>query len=183
MMQTSFRALTILGIVAATAAPQPASAYDIDCGIILCLAGGFPSGCARPYRTFIRRITSVPPKPPIGFCPMGSIRDIEMDDEHSERFDVMNRVIDDPDIARLLDSVKVEHYRFRTMCCRGRECDEEYPCTWAWYLDGNGSGFHARSIEGHYSGTKVRMIGLDGQPCTVRSLHLGGTPTSDCAFE
>ena len=182
MIYTQLRALAVVSVVGA-AAPQPASAYDIDCGIILCLAGGFPSGCARPYRTFIRRITAVPPKPPIGFCPMGSIGDLEMDDEHPERFDVMNSVIDDPDIARLLDSVKVEHYRFRTMCCRGRECDEEYPCTRTWYLDGDGSGFHARSIEGHFSGTTVRMIGLDGQPCTVRSLNLDGTPTSDCVFE
>ena len=53
-------------------APQPARAYDIDCKVILCLAGGFPSGCRDAYRYMIDRITDLPPKPPFGFCAMSN---------------------------------------------------------------------------------------------------------------
>jgi len=45
-----------------------AQGYDIDCKVILCLAGGFPQGCANAKDYMIDRITSVPPKPPFGFC-------------------------------------------------------------------------------------------------------------------
>lgn len=49
---------------------QQAQAYDIDCAIMLCMAGGFPPGavCARAYRTMIRRITPWPSLPPFGVC-------------------------------------------------------------------------------------------------------------------
>ena len=50
--------------------PAAAQSYDIDCKLILCLAGGFPSSCADAKAYMIDRITSVPPKPPIGFCAM-----------------------------------------------------------------------------------------------------------------
>ncbi|MEO0359469.1 MAG: hypothetical protein AAF322_00060 [Pseudomonadota bacterium] len=56
------------GLCLAGAAPLPVSAYDIDCKLILCMAGGFPAGCADAKSYMIDRITSVPPKPPIGFC-------------------------------------------------------------------------------------------------------------------
>lgn len=50
--------------------PQKARAYDIDCAIMLCMAGGFPPSavCARAYRTMIRRITPWPSLPPFGIC-------------------------------------------------------------------------------------------------------------------
>ena len=60
--------------IGATTLPAPtaqaASAYDIDCKLILCLAGGFPAGCADAFEHMIDRITSVPPKSPIGLCLM-----------------------------------------------------------------------------------------------------------------
>lgn len=50
---------------------QQAHAYDMDCKVILCIAGGFPSGCADAYSYMIKRITRFPkPLPPFGFCPM-----------------------------------------------------------------------------------------------------------------
>jgi len=55
---------------AITAAPTPAMAYDMDCKVILCLAGGFPTGCGDAYRYMIDRITARPPKPPFGYCAM-----------------------------------------------------------------------------------------------------------------
>ena len=62
------------GLVAAlTLALQPseARAYDMDCKVILCIAGGFPSECSDAYRYMIKRITRFPkPLPPFGFCAM-----------------------------------------------------------------------------------------------------------------
>lgn len=49
---------------------EPARAYDIDCAIILCMAGGFPSSavCSAAYAEMIRRITPKPVLPPFGVC-------------------------------------------------------------------------------------------------------------------
>ena len=47
---------------------QAAGGYDIDCKLILCLAGGFPATCGDAFEHMIDRITSVPPKSPIGLC-------------------------------------------------------------------------------------------------------------------
>ena len=60
-------ALTVLP----TASTTEALAYDMDCKTILCLAGGFPPGCADAYAYMISRITRFPdPLPPFGFCAM-----------------------------------------------------------------------------------------------------------------
>ena len=68
-----------LSLLAATlasliAAPAPASAYQIDCAILLCLAGGFPPSapCAAARAEMIRRITPWPIEPPLQLwrCPM-----------------------------------------------------------------------------------------------------------------
>ena len=45
-----------------------AEAYDMDCKLLLCLAGGFPAGCADAKAYMIARLTATPPKPPIGVC-------------------------------------------------------------------------------------------------------------------
>lgn len=57
-------------------APKSAAAqgYQIDCAILLCLAGGWPPSvpCARARAEFIRRITPWPIEPPLQIwrCPM-----------------------------------------------------------------------------------------------------------------
>ncbi len=56
------------GALVIAAAPTPAAAYDMDCKVILCLAGGFPTGCGDAYGYMIDRITARPPKPPFGYC-------------------------------------------------------------------------------------------------------------------
>ena len=63
-------AAAIIGVLGALGVPAKAQAYDIDCAIILCMAGGFPPStvCARAYRTMIRRITPWPSLPPFGVC-------------------------------------------------------------------------------------------------------------------
>lgn len=42
--------------------------YDMDCKVILCMAGGFPDGCEDAHTYMIKRITAKPPKPPFGQC-------------------------------------------------------------------------------------------------------------------
>ena len=166
------------------AVPSPAlgqdGSYDIDCKIILCLPAGFPSGCSDAYKTFIRRITATPPKPPIGFCAMGSVRDIEMHDTHPERMDVMFGVIDQDDMERTLRSVKVEYYRSRQTCCRGKECDEEYPCTWTYFIDGDGGNFRSRTIDGHHTGSRVFYRDLDGKACVAGNSRSWVPPEERC---
>lgn len=57
-----------------TAAVQPATAYPVDCAILLCLAGGWPGSaeCSLARAVFIRRITPWPIEPPLQIwnCPM-----------------------------------------------------------------------------------------------------------------
>lgn len=64
-------------------APERAQAqsYQIDCAILLCLAGGWPASvpCARAKAEFIRRITPWPIEPPLQIwrCPMGASFDTD----------------------------------------------------------------------------------------------------------
>lgn len=57
-------------------APQKAEAYQVDCAILLCLAGGWPASaeCSHARAVFIRRITPFPVEPPLQIwrCPMGA---------------------------------------------------------------------------------------------------------------
>ncbi|SIS91000.1 hypothetical protein SAMN05878426_11011 [Phaeovulum vinaykumarii] len=54
----------------------PAQAYQVDCAILLCLAGGWPASapCAHARSVFIQRITPWPIEPPLQIwrCPMGA---------------------------------------------------------------------------------------------------------------
>ena len=69
--------LTILGAAACaaalSAAPQ-ANAYPIDCAILLCMAGGFPTSaeCTAAKIEMIRRVTPWPVEPPLQLwnCPL-----------------------------------------------------------------------------------------------------------------
>ena len=67
-----------------------AQTYQIDCAILLCLAGGWPSSepCARARAEFIRRITPWPVEPPLQIwrCPMGASYAPVSDQRPSVRF-------------------------------------------------------------------------------------------------
>ena len=67
-------AILALSFLPLTASPVPASAYQIDCAILLCLAGGFPPSapCTAARAEMIRRITPWPIEPPLQIwrCPM-----------------------------------------------------------------------------------------------------------------
>ncbi|WP_227272011.1 hypothetical protein [Roseobacter weihaiensis] len=68
-----------IGLAVAFTLPSIASAQsgtdggDIDCKVILCLAGGFPSpSCNDALSYMLDRISPPRPKPPFGFCPMSN---------------------------------------------------------------------------------------------------------------
>lgn len=65
-------AITITSLLGSSAAAQT---YQVDCAILLCLAGGWPASapCAHARAVFIRRITPWPIEPPLQIwrCPMG----------------------------------------------------------------------------------------------------------------
>ncbi len=71
--------LSVLGaMLAATISlmpAKPAKAYDMDCAIMLCMAGGFPPSavCAAAYAEMIRRITPWPSRPPFGICTFAAV--------------------------------------------------------------------------------------------------------------
>lgn len=75
-----FRPTFSLGLALTFFVPSPASAYQIDCAILLCLAGGFPPSvpCARARAEMIRRITPWPIEPPLQIwrCPMHAAFDL-----------------------------------------------------------------------------------------------------------
>lgn len=63
----------LTALAALTCAP-PASAYPVDCAILLCLAGGFPPSepCLRAKAVMMQRILSIPFQPPLQIwnCPL-----------------------------------------------------------------------------------------------------------------
>ncbi|MGC3940895.1 hypothetical protein ACOTTU_24100 [Roseobacter sp. EG26] len=66
----------LFGAAIALPFPTSASAYDVDCAILLCLAGGWPASveCGHAWDVFVQRITPWPIEPPlqIWHCPMGA---------------------------------------------------------------------------------------------------------------
>ncbi|WP_338092641.1 hypothetical protein [Salipiger mangrovisoli] len=73
----------ILASELAIGAPRTAQAYQVDCAILICLAGGWPSTaeCAEARETFIERITPSPIEPPLQIwnCPLGASYDRDRD--------------------------------------------------------------------------------------------------------
>ncbi len=72
-MKPSLPAL-LVGLGLSAASVMPAAAYPVDCAILLCLAGGWPSSaeCSHARAVFIARITPWPIEPPLQIwnCPM-----------------------------------------------------------------------------------------------------------------
>lgn len=53
----------------------PTRAFDMDCKLILCLAGGFPSGCSDAKSYMLDRLKDR--KPPVGTCSSSGRKDGE----------------------------------------------------------------------------------------------------------
>lgn len=73
MKRGAVTALTCTGLL--LAAPPAAQAYQVDCAILICLAGGWPGSteCNEARSVFISRITPWPVEPPLQIwnCPLG----------------------------------------------------------------------------------------------------------------
>lgn len=97
----------------ALAVPGPASAYPIDCAILLCLAGGFPSNpvCDGAKAEVIRRITPWPVEPPLQLwrCPLGI--DPAIASEIGMTVPLGSDGLTD-DVRRYRDGVEIYHIRF-----------------------------------------------------------------------
>lgn len=157
----SVAALMILPFPITNTRDARAAGYDLDCAVILCLAGGFPTGCGAAYSYMIDRITSTPPKPPFGFCAMGSLSNVDFpDNEDPEAFEAMMREIEEPGVVTSLRSVRAEVYRHHYMCSRGR--DDEYRCTSTIALNGDGSELFWGNIEGWRRGERVTFRDFEG---------------------
>lgn len=67
-------AATLAVTLSSGALAPPAQAYPVDCAILLCLAGGWPTSvpCTHARIEFIRRITPFPIEPPLQIwrCPL-----------------------------------------------------------------------------------------------------------------
>ena len=135
---------------------------DIDCAIILCLVGGFgPSECNPAARCFWHRLTRTPPKPPIGFCPMGSMENSGLEDDDDEVFELTMKELESfgyPEGATSLRSVHATIYRHTKTCHRGKEQDEAYDCTATFQVKADGSQFRITDINGHFRGKKIEYV-------------------------
>lgn len=75
MANPAFQVLRNVAVVAGLACFEPnrTHAAQIDCEVILCLAGSFsPAECAPAHSYMMSRIKRVPPKPPFGECKTAS---------------------------------------------------------------------------------------------------------------
>ena len=96
--------VAMLAVIGTFIQNQQAKAFDIDCKVILCLAGGFPSGCGDAYSYMIDRITDTPPKPPFGFCAMS-------DGSEYQAHNVNYRFLGSGPEAYVCDDDKILFYR------------------------------------------------------------------------
>lgn len=110
---------SVAAVGLAMSAPAPATAYPIDCAILLCLAGGFPSSaeCSAAQAEFIRRITPWPIEPPLQLwnCPMRSSGGISVPGIGADGLTA--------DVRKYRDGIEiyhVQHYRHK------RGGDNEY---------------------------------------------------------
>ena len=62
-------------VLAASAGPAAADDYDMDCKMILCLAGGFPDGCEDAFDHMIDRLRDG--KSPVDSCTMADGRELD----------------------------------------------------------------------------------------------------------
>lgn len=109
IVSAAIGALPILG----GANHASAQSYPIDCAILLCLSGGWPTSvpCARARAEFIRRVTHWPVKPPLQIwrCPMGASYQPEGDgDRRGRLYDILF------DGAPLPQDLPVNHQRTGT---------------------------------------------------------------------
>ena len=67
--------LAATALLAAAGSPAEAEEYDMDCKMILCLAGGFPSGCGDAFEHMLERLRDG--KSPVDSCTMADGRELD----------------------------------------------------------------------------------------------------------
>lgn len=91
MRHNGFLLAVALSITTATTTflTHPATAYPVDCAILLCLSGGWPASaeCSHARTVFIERITPWPIEPPLQIwrCPMSVSYDLPSAQPRPER--------------------------------------------------------------------------------------------------
>ncbi|WP_425592017.1 hypothetical protein [Epibacterium ulvae] len=130
----------MLAALLSIVSPQPAKAYQVDCAILLCLAGGWPASaeCAHARAVFIRRITPWPIEPPLQIwrCPMGVSMNTPLQNRVNPARTILAQLAEgggadidisgfEFDFVRSIRVWDVRHYSHRE---RGREddCSERY---------------------------------------------------------
>lgn len=125
----------ILAALFALMSPQPAKAYQVDCAILLCLAGGWPASaeCAHARAVFIRRITPWPIEPPLQIwrCPMGVSMKVPLQNRASPAQVILAQVLEgdgaDIDISGFefdfVRSIRVWDVRYYSHRRGGRDDD------------------------------------------------------------
>ena len=134
----------LLGVLVAAllsiVSPQPAKAYQVDCAILLCLAGGWPASaeCAHARAVFIRRITPWPIEPPLQIwrCPMGASTNTPLQNRANPAQIILAQLAEgggaDIDISGFefdfVRSIRVWDVRYYSHRERGRDddCSERY---------------------------------------------------------
>ncbi len=129
----------IFAALMALVSPEPAKAYQVDCAILLCLAGGWPASaeCAHARAVFIRRITPWPIEPPLQIwrCPMGISMNVPLQSRPNPAQIILAQASEgraDIDISGLefdfVRSIRVWDVRYYSRQERGRddECTEQF---------------------------------------------------------
>ena len=167
-----FAAALTLAAACAPSVALPGEAYDEDCKVILCLAGGFPAGCESAFEYMMRRILSFPPKPPFGFCAMDGLAPSGAD-PNAPGYEDLAKLIDDEAIARTLASIRVTAaYGDPTWCHTASSSDDRtYRCTPVAVMNGDGSNLRMGRIEGWWRGAGAAYVDVFAAPRTSGNLQ------------
>lgn len=194
ILALAFATPTVITPTTAQANVCSASHYnntDIDCAIILCLAGGFsPSECGAAASCAFWRIAQIPPKPMVGICsaitPNVNLRD---DDPAAPAATIdALRASGSDEVADSLQSVNAILYQYTTQCNRGR--DNTYDCTYRYAVNGDGSDFKRGFVEGNHRGYRVNFTDFEGNQRTIGTsesqqrevIACGGRNGDNCSY-
>lgn len=191
MLKKILPLVAALSLATAQSTPAVGEDYDMDCAVILCLAGGFPAGCSSAYSYMIRRITSVPPKPPFGFCAMGNLSPTDFpnnDDPAAHAAMIAYLEGEDAATARTLRSVRAEVSRGYRHCNTGGDDSEQYRCTNMIELNGDGSnlfmGVRGSRHFGYWRrGKRATFLDYEGNPQSLGDAEHWQVVGQKCLYE
>lgn len=113
------RAARVLALTTAVSLPTaaPAQSYDMDCKLILCLAGGFPLGCADALAYMLDRLRRIPPQPPIGLCTGYDGQSVDLNYGRPSDIDPLSYDCEDPSTKLYFSrNEEANSYRVNAFC-------------------------------------------------------------------